>query len=62
MEREHSVEKEIGRLFRAKAQRRQELSRLSFEDKILILLSLQRTADEVRNLAKGAKGRRWAAS
>lgn len=60
MGREHSVGKEIGRLFRAKVQRRERLSRLSFEEKILILLSLQSIADAVRDPAKGAKGHRWA--
>jgi hypothetical protein len=59
MEREHSAEKEIGRLFRAKVQRRRWLSRLSFEEKILILLNLQRTADEVRDFSRGTKRRQW---
>ena len=62
MGREHPTGNEIRKLFRAKAERRQGLSRLSFEKKIFILLSLQGIADEVRSLAGRVKRHRWAAN
>lgn len=46
-------------LFRAKAARRQELSRLPIEKKISILISLQKMASEVRKTVGGITHRPW---
>lgn len=46
MKRRPSVSKEVWKLFLAKAKRRQELARLPFEKKILILIRLQNMAKD----------------
>ena len=54
-----TVDRTFQKLFRAKEARRRELARLPFEEKIKILLRLQKMADEIKGAVKAKRPRQW---
>lgn len=58
MGNEHQMRR-MEKLFRARRERRQELAKLPFEKKILILAELQKMAQEIRHVARGTKKHPW---
>lgn len=54
------LKKGVERLFRAKQRRRMELARLPIEEKIRILLGMQKLVGGLRPAARGMKRRAWA--
>ena len=53
------IQKYVQRLFRAKSQRRRGLAKLPFEEKILILIRLQKMAEGISSKEGKAKARVW---
>ena len=59
MENKPLRQRETEKLFRAKQKRRQELAKLPFERKILMLIELQKIADDIGATLRGIKRRSW---
>jgi len=59
MQNERLIREEAEKLFRAKQRRRRELASLPFEEKIRILIDLQKMASDIRATVGGTKRRPW---
>jgi len=59
VQNERLIREEAEKLFRAKQRRRRELAGLPFEEKIRILIDLQKMASDIRATVGGIKRRPW---